>query len=385
MFYIAQIAAGIYRSSGQCEGDFPPADDFDTFYAQHYSLLHQDAWRECYSPAFLAQPSSARFYRLPDLRDLQDASDPLCQPRQKGGMGHLTKLPFWANNVVRTHRRQPDLPVATLTELGRSTLRHTISRLRVDHPDRVQPYSETQASFWLKHSGLDSPADDRCPSNSRGSWKPNQAGLEVAQGAIDMWAWEAHYSRKRWEEDSLTDDASFRQPDLDGTRPSEARWCGWPDGAGVSISAWWRGWEPEMGNEQDIAFLAAVAAKETESLQDGDDMDKLDYAVRSHILLTVMRTAELQTDKKTREHVEELKRRMVEAGRIDEGDAQPWVQQALMVTRPYVHKWRQRDYASIADRSELLRHILIENGQLFARWKLPPTSKEFDFTLKPRT
>ena len=36
-----------------------------------------------------------------------------------------------------------------------------------------------------------------------------------------MWAWEAYYSRKLW--DSI--DASL-EPDLDGTRKSEADWCG---------------------------------------------------------------------------------------------------------------------------------------------------------------
>lgn len=38
------LAAGIYRSSNQYEGDLPSADNFDAFCAQHYPLLHQDAW-----------------------------------------------------------------------------------------------------------------------------------------------------------------------------------------------------------------------------------------------------------------------------------------------------------------------------------------------------
>ncbi|KAK8057481.1 hypothetical protein PG996_011418 [Apiospora saccharicola] len=379
---MAQIAAGIYRSSDQWEGDFPPADDFDTFYAQHYLLLHQDAWREYYSPAFLAQATSARFYRLPNLRDLPDASDPLCQPRRKGGTGHLTKLPCWANNIIRTRRRQSTLPAATLAELALSTLRQTITRLRREHPGNVQPYSETQARFWLKHFNLDSP-NNRSPSNSQEPWNPNQAGLEVAQGAIDVWAWEAYYSRERWEEASLVDDAPFLVPDLDGTRPSEIWWCGWPDGAGVIMSARQRGWEPEFGSEEEIAFLAAVAAKETKGVQN-DDGGSLDYAMRSHILLAVMRAAELQTEAEMEHHVEELKWRITNAGRIDASDAKPWVRQALMIMKPYVHKWRQGGYGAIEGQDELLRHILVENGQFFGRWKLSPTSKEFNFTLKPR-
>ncbi|KAK8022001.1 hypothetical protein PG993_012768 [Apiospora rasikravindrae] len=240
IFYLAQIAAGIYRSSDQTEGDFPSADDFDTFYAQHRPLLSQDAWRQYYSPVLLAQATSARFYRLPDLQDLPDSSGPLGQPRthkEKGEAGsHFTKLPRWANNVVRTRRRQPTLPVAAMTQIALSTLRQTIARLRKeDHPTSVQPYSETQARFWLKCMGMDSPNDrlhssNNSSSRNREAWNPNGFGSGIAQGAFDIWAWEAYYTRERWE-DSI--DAPRLEPDLDGTRPSEVYWCGWPDGAGV--------------------------------------------------------------------------------------------------------------------------------------------------------
>jgi hypothetical protein len=36
------------------------------------------------------------------------------------------------------------------------------------------------------------------------------------------------------------------------------------------------------------------------------------------------------------------------------------------------------------ERGEVLRRILVENGQLFARWKLSPVLKEFSFALGPR-
>jgi hypothetical protein len=55
-----------------------------------------------------------------------------------------------------------------------------------------------------------------------------------------------------------------------------------------------------------------------------------------------------------------------------------------MVMEPYVQRWDAQWPAAIEDRSGLLRHILMENGQLFARWKLSPLSKEFNFELKPR-
>ncbi len=373
MFYLAQIAAGSYCSSDQLDGDYyPSADDFDTFYAQHHQLLNQDAWRQYYSPTFLALATSARFYRLPNLQDLPDASDPLAAPRPQKGIGHFTRLPRWAYNVVRTRLRQPTLPIATITQIALSTLQQTISRLRGGGHPSVQPYSETQARFWLKDMGMDSP----CLMAQKVVWNRNGFDVYLAQGGIDVWAWEAHYSRERW--DSVEARTAPLGPDLDGTRKSEVWWCGLPDG-GTGVYACWRGWEPEMGSEEEIGFLAAVAVKETEGVI---DIGHLDYAIRSHMLLGVMRAAFESAERER--HVEDLKRGIVEAGRIDdESKAEQWIQKALIVMEPYVQKCDARWPAAVEDRSELLRHILMENGQLFARWKLSPNSKEFNFELKP--
>jgi hypothetical protein len=286
------------------------------------------------------------------------------QPRQKG-IGHFTKLPRWAQNVVWTHQRQPTLPVATITQIALSTLQQTIFRLRKDYLC-VQPYSETQACFWLKYMKIGSPRPF-----AKWVWNPNRFGLHVAQGSFDIWAWEAHYSRKLW--DSIEAQIAPLEPDLDGTRKSEVAWCGWPDG-GVAALSWLRGWDPEVGSEEEIEFLAAVAVKETE----GIDVSNLDYAMRSHMLLGVMR-ATFETERE--KHMEDLKRWIVKAGRIDESKAEQWIQEVRMVMEPYVQKWDVWPTA-VEDRSGLLQHILMENGQLFARWKLSPTSKEFNFELK---
>lgn len=190
-----------------------------------------------------------------------------------------------------------------------------------------------------------------------------------------MWAWEAHYSQKLWE--SAEARTAALEPDLDGTRKSEVEWSGWPDG-GASLQAWQRGWDPEAGSEEEIEFLAAVAVRETESV----DVGGLDLAIRSHMLLGVMRAA-FETAEREK-HMEDLKRSISGAGRIDdEGRAAQWIQQALMVMEPYARKWGAWP-AAAEDQSELLRLILTENGQLFARWRHSPLSKEFNFELKPR-
>ena len=115
------------------------------FYAQNPQLLNQEAWRQYYSPGFLAQETSARFYRLPDLQDLPDSGDPLGAPRQKG-IGHFTKLPRWAYVATRAAGISPTLSVEAVTEIALSILEESILRLQKDHPS-VQPYSATQARF----------------------------------------------------------------------------------------------------------------------------------------------------------------------------------------------------------------------------------------------
>lgn len=365
--------AALYRASDQMNGDFwPTLENFDTFYDQQHDLLNRDAWKEYYSPAFLKQPTSARFYRLPNLRDLPDASDPLAGPRPQKGYGHFTEIPRWAHSVVRTQRNQPTLPKETITQIALSTLQQTTSRLRKGNHPKGQLYSETQTWFWLRKMGIDSPS--RSPKESAGG--PDQFGADIGRGDIDMCRWEAYYSPKLW--NSMEARTVVLEPDLDGTRPSEFWGCGWPDG-GTTLYVWQRGWDPEVGSEEEIEFMAAVAAKETEGVD--VDLGNLDYSIRSQVLLAVMRAAfETATERREKE-IEDLKQRIVEMGRIkDESKAEQWVREVLKVMAPYAQKRDQDGWpAAVEDRGELLRRILLENGQLFARWRHPRRSKEYHF------
>ncbi|KAJ6085604.1 hypothetical protein N7499_005233 [Penicillium canescens] len=332
IFYLAQLAAAIYRSTDQLEGDFPSPDDFQSFYTTHHALLHSSAWRSYYSTAFLTQRTTARFYRLPDLQDLPDSDSPLGLPRQRPP-AHATKLPRWAHSVARTRRRQPSLPFATLTGLALSTLETTITRLRTAHTS-VPPYSETQARFWLEYMGLGSPGrSGSAKAVSREAWEPNIFGILVAQGAYDVYAWEAKYSAQLWEASAARMEVA--EPDVDGVWKSEVMWCGWPDG-GVGSQAWCTGWEGEVGSEEEVEFLAAVAVEETVGVK--AEVGELDFAVRSHMLLGVMRA----TVKRGRERdvfLEELEREMVRTGRIEEGRAGRWLREVLGVVEPYVRIW----------------------------------------------
>ncbi|GIC87417.1 uncharacterized protein Aud_003801 [Aspergillus udagawae] len=375
IFYLVQIGAGINRSE-QMDGDFPSPDDFDTFYTTHHALLNPSAWRSYYSETFLKQRTTARFYRLPDLQDLPDTDFPLGQPCKRphpGGGVHATKLARWAYIVSRTRRRQPLLPLETFTELALSTLKTTITRLRAVYPS-VPPYSETQARFWLEYMNLGPPA---ARAVSRESWEPNTFGILAAQGAYDVYAWEEKYPAQVWE--ASWERKGVVEPDVeDGVWKSEVMWCGWPDG-GIGAVAWWRGWEGEVGGEEEVEFLAAVAVEETV----GVELGELDFAVRSHVLLGVVQAA-VKEGQESEDFLKELERGMVRSGRIGEGRAKVWLREALGVVEPYVRIWEGVWPDAEEERGKVLRRILVEYGQLFARWKVSPLLKEFSFELGPR-
>ncbi|RJE25967.1 hypothetical protein PHISCL_01652 [Aspergillus sclerotialis] len=79
----------------------------------------------------------------------------------------------------------------------------------------------------------------------------------------------------------------------------------------------------------------------------------------------------------------ELERRMVQKGRIGKERAGRWAMEALGIMEPYVRVW-QGLWPGAEERGEMLRRILVENAQLFARWRVSALSKQFSFELGPR-
>jgi hypothetical protein len=342
-------------------------------------------WQEYYTPAFLAHPSTVRFWRLPNIQDLTDTSKQLGGVGQRiTSTGHFTKLPRWAYTVTHTHYRQPTLPKATVKELALTTLQDTISRQRKDCPD-IQPYSETQTRFWLNKMRFES--IDVRPHETFWLLK-NLFGCRVASGSYDLHEWEAYYSRERWE--STEAQVKAVEPDRDGTWKSDILWCDIARGGEASMI----GWAEELGGEEEIKFLAAVAAKEIEALPkgeagtsaeemadavNGDTATGLNYAIRSHMILGVLRAA-FETKTYRARHLDDLKRQITSACRLDDEAVTPWVEQVLEVVEPYAKRTRPTDIPSW---SRLLQLILEENGQLFGRWKQMGEPKN-PFRLGPR-
>ncbi len=188
------------------------------------------------------------------------------------------------------------------------------------------------------------------------AWRPNRFGELVAQGALGVFAWEASEA---------------------GTQVAESvQFCGGPDG-GTGAYSWWRGWDGEVGSEEEVEFLAALAVEETV----GVDMGELDFAMRSHVLLGVLRAA-VEGGREREVCLEELEAGIVTKGKITKERAGNWLREALVVVEPYVRIW-EGVWSDMEERGKLLRQILVDNGQLFARWKVSPPSKEFTFELDP--
>jgi hypothetical protein len=398
IFYLAQVAAAYYRWTSQLNSeDLLTFSEFDAFYTAHYALLHPTAWRSYYSATFLTQPTTARFYRMPDLQDLPDSSSPLCLPRDNPVSEHVLKLPRWAYTVGRTRYRQPLLPFDTTTKIALRTLGAVLTRLHAAYPS-TPPFSESHARFWLdeyykppiaelkqealptntntqlegeekKTPSSPSPTSDLSPrKDNREAWGPHHFGLNVASGLYDIHSLEAQY---------LAQVSSGKVVEPEPSKPVFF-WCGIPDG-GTAFNALQRGWQEEIGSEEEVEFLAAVAMEETAGLGAGAiKMDELDCSIRSHILLAVMQAA-LVKNMQEREHfLGELERRMVQKGRIGEERAGSWVREALEIMVPYVRVW-QGEWPDTEERGEMLRRILVENPLLFARWKLSPVLKQFAF------
>jgi hypothetical protein len=333
---------------------------------------------------------------MPDLQDLPDSSSPLCLPRDNPVSEHVLKLPRWAYTVGRTCHRQPFLPFDTITEIALRTLDTALTRLHAAYPS-TPPFSKPHARFWLdeyhkppiaeskqealstntntqlegeeKIPSSSSPTSDPSPrKDNREAWGPHHFGLNVASGLYDIHSLEAQY---------LVQVSSSRVVEPEPSKPVFF-WCGIPDG-GIADQALQRGWQEEIGSEEELEFLAAVAMEETAGLGAGAiKVDELDCLIRSHILLAVMQAALVENMQEREHFLGELKRRMVQKGRIGEERAGRWVREALEIMVPYVRVW-QGKWPGAEKRGEMLRRILVENPLLFARWKLSPVLRQFAF------
>lgn len=118
--------------------------------------------------------------------------------------------------------------------------------------------------------------------------------------------------------------------------------------------------------------MAAVAAKETE----GYDINALNYGLRSHILLAILRLTFMPAESEEhREYSDKIRQGTLDKGRLNEARYDEWFNNVLKVMQPYAEEKKEFPVMD-EDRRAFLRRILAENGQLFARggWQFNPSS-----------
>lgn len=368
----------MYASEYRCRkrgGDARPKN-FAEFHTENQELLNEDAWLQYYSRAYLVQTASRNFWRLPNLRCLPDADDQRSLSREKSTC-HPTRLLFWAYNVACTHTRQPILSTESIIALALSTLRRTLDRQQELQDCKIEPYSETQARFWLHYFGV---YEVTRKARARYTFARYSVSDSIASGGADVLGWQKYYTPQRWSSDEAR--AVYMDPDSDG---ADYRPLIWQDPlGGPQVLESRRGWTPEVGSEEEVEFLAAVAIEELKQLEESTWQSQLNYIHRSHILLGVLHIALQGGQNQRASCIAVLKREILAAGRLnDEAQAEDWIKQALKVMDPYVHELGTGlDRASISceEQLKLLHHILKENGQLFGRYRI--ASKK-SFGLKP--
>lgn len=97
---------------------------------------------------------------------------------------------------------------------------------------------------------------------------------------------------------------------------------------------WWRGWDGEVGSEEEVEFLVVVVVEEMVGLE----MEGLDFVIWLYVVLGVMWV--VVVDEVEREVLlKEMERRMVEMGRIGEDRVGKWLIEVLLVVELYVKVW----------------------------------------------
>lgn len=135
-----------------------------------------------------------------------------------------------------------------------------------------------------------------------------------------------------------------------------------------------RGWITELGSEEEVEFMAAVAAKETK----GYDINALNYALRSHILLAILRLAFMPAEsEKHHKYSNKIRQGILDKGRLNEASYNKWFNNVLKVMQLYAEE--KKEFPVIEeDRRAFLRRILAENRQLFTQggWQFNPLSAQ---------
>lgn len=322
-------------------------------------MMRHAAWKDYlrtyYSENLVKNTVSENHWRLPDLRDLPHVDD----SHYKHFPRSFTRLPRFAFAVVKMYMTM-SLPRTWVVNQALSIFQQATFRLRREHADNVDMYSETQIYFWITYIHL-------LVSHFNTKDIPSLQFQELfSTSSFDVYAWTKHYSAKRWS--SIEARMQFLQPDRKPLVPV----CIGPSVAPISPALRGEvrntGLVPELASDEELTLALAVALKLVEGVV---SVDELHLNVHAHALLWLFHA--FVTSRDVQLHTQEfdsVKRQMNERAGLNEDYVNGIASNVCELLREEPEKWTIWP-KQLETRNEMFRGFLMEHKQLLQEslWK----------------
>ncbi|KAK2763350.1 hypothetical protein FQN54_009986 [Arachnomyces sp. PD_36] len=185
----------------QANGSFPQREKFKEFLVEYPDLMDGKSWMPHYTKDHLFGSSARENWRLPDL-------EPLPQFIAQSKKEHTKETTDDANNTADLLRRSAYIILKTAwsTNQRRATvinemfpaIEKRIMRLRAQSPCSVEPFSQTQAYFWVQmvHAAVQSLPPDSGLDITRLTFESFMVLFPELLASND--AWKEYYTPEQW-------------------------------------------------------------------------------------------------------------------------------------------------------------------------------------------
>jgi hypothetical protein len=279
VFWLIQLqtAAVKYQSDNGLEG-YPATDKFTDVLLHSPELMNSGLWREYYSKELLFTLDAKENWRLPDVKPLVSIAG--IRKEAKAYVtteGYNLDLALRMALVVVQKTVESKARRGAIVKRALADFQSLITRLRAQDAS-VQPYSETQAYFWIQitHAAIASlqNAKDKQPSPQADkiTWNGSVSDLTLdtfkTLFGVTGKEWTEYYSQSRWE--SIPARMQFTTPDLKNlpnviSIPSQSN-VSHAKNHILDKSSAEDGGEPHRPSEAELTAMVSVMVEEVASL-----------------------------------------------------------------------------------------------------------------------
>ncbi|PGH10537.1 hypothetical protein AJ80_07482 [Polytolypa hystricis UAMH7299] len=191
----------------QDRGSLPSRDEFHGFVLRHLDLMDGRSWERHYTKDLLFSPSARDNWRLPDRDPLAQTIIDIPQKEEKESKRPPSSAKPNKNSEILKRFAYATLKTAKTANRRRAAvinetfplIQSQIMRLRAESPGAAEPYSETQAYFWIQilHAAVQSLPPDYGLDISRLSYESFKLLFPNLLAADD--AWKGYYSPEQWD------------------------------------------------------------------------------------------------------------------------------------------------------------------------------------------